>query len=59
MTPYIFAGAGFFTITLLLAWYITGSGLKPSQHFSIGFRAMAISYLVGAAVLFFLAARLS
>ena len=59
MMPYIFAGTGFFVLTLLLAWYITGYGLKPSQHFSIGFRAMALSYLVGAATLFYLAVRLS
>lgn len=58
MTPYILAGCGFFLLTLLLAWYITGYGLKPSQHFAVGFRAMALSYLVGAATLFYLAVRL-
>ena len=59
MMPYILTGSGFFIITLLLAWYITGYGLKPSQHFVIGFRVMALFYLAGAATLFYLAAHLS
>jgi hypothetical protein len=59
MTAYVLAGAGFLVVTLLLAWYITGYGLRPSQHFAIGFRAMLLSYLLGATALFVLATRLA
>jgi hypothetical protein len=53
MSAYLVAGSGFFIATLLLAWYITGYGLKPAQHFSIGLKAILISYLLGTVALLF------
>jgi hypothetical protein len=47
MTSFIIAGCGFLILAILLAWYISGYGLKASQQFSIGFKAILISYLLG------------
>jgi hypothetical protein len=51
MNIFVIAGCGFLILALLLAWYISGYGLKASQQFSIGFKAMLISYLVGTVAL--------
>lgn len=52
--PYIAFGIAWLLVTVLLGIYITGWRMKPEQHFSIGFKAMAVSYFIGTVLLFFL-----
>ena len=50
-------GAAWLVITVLLSVYITGWRMKPEQHFKAGFTAMALSYLLGATILFIMVIR--
>ena len=49
---YLTIGIAWLLVTVLLAVYITGWRMKPEQHISIGLKAMALSYILGAALLF-------
>ncbi len=51
MFIYILAGGLWLLITILLSWYISGRGIDPEKHISIGLKAMALSYIAGVATL--------
>lgn len=56
---YIWTGIIWLLVTVMLAIYITGWRMKPEQHIGIGLKAMAVSYFIGAALLFLLVIRFS